>query len=243
VGGKHTGKKNVEKEKKMKKRIALVGLSIVLVFSLAIGGTLMLFTAESNTATNVVTTGTASIMLQEYDATAGDYVDVAADTVFNLDGKAIAGDPIVKRPKVENTGDTAVYLYVEVEFVMPDGLTALEKAAVAANSEISFAHTGEWFGVEPTVTGDRVVGGFFYTDPQGKKLQKLDSGTESSDVFSSVTFKKLDLPSRFSVDGADIKIKVKAYGLQANGFEIASELRKDWQDAFEAEFGTLNYFK
>jgi predicted ribosomally synthesized peptide with SipW-like signal peptide len=101
----------------MKKRIALVALSAVLVFSLTIGGTLMLFTAQSEKATNVVTVGDLGIDLYEN----GTKVD-AAYTGLEFDNAA-PGVDLDKRPTVKHTGGVDAYVRVKatLHVYAPDG--------------------------------------------------------------------------------------------------------------------------
>jgi predicted ribosomally synthesized peptide with SipW-like signal peptide len=228
----------------MKKRIALVALSIVLVFSLAIGGTLMLFTAESKVATNVVTTGTADILLKEWDVIEGKYVDVTEDKTFTLKGDTygtlVDGDNIVKRPQVENTGDADVYLYVEVSILAPNGWSSDKIAAAFADSNITFNYTDDWHGITPVPTETGIKGGFFYVTERAGYLRALESGKTSSDVFESLTG-AIDLPAE--LEGQDISIAVKAYGLQANNNDSLAKADKlsEWQTAFKNSFADLSY--
>jgi hypothetical protein len=125
----------------MKKRIALVALSVVLVFSLAIGGTLMFFSAPSEKAINVVSIGNGvEIELWEYtpagldtngfetDVFGGDtYAFVDNDTFTGINFNTLldsgdyftAGSELEKRPLVKNTGKLDVYVFAEFVVAVP----------------------------------------------------------------------------------------------------------------------------
>jgi predicted ribosomally synthesized peptide with SipW-like signal peptide len=148
----------------MKKRIALVALSAVLVFSLVIGGTLMLFTAQSETATNVVTLGDIKVALQEHDGS-GDYqtIGAAVETDNQLPNgwydngvfkglqfkNAIPGNSYTKNVRVTNTGDNPFYaaVYGRITFKNTEGnkldwevITQLIDETLE-NAEIGFSST------------------------------------------------------------------------------------------------------
>jgi predicted ribosomally synthesized peptide with SipW-like signal peptide len=113
-----------------KKGVTLV-LAIILVVALAVTGTLMLFTAQSETATNVFTVGSIKALLQEYDGTDNatyqtigktyeegkqslEYGDYNTNGVFKgikVDN-AMPGDTYTKRPRVKNGGPNPFYTAV-----------------------------------------------------------------------------------------------------------------------------------
>jgi hypothetical protein len=138
----------------MKKKLILGIVAATLALSLAVGGTLMLFTDTSGPATNVVTLGNVGIALQEYIgkngnddvyATIGDALpgegtytkDDSIDTLstkddkfsgINFGGAVVPGDTLYKRPRVVNTGANDAYVKVEGELTIEipnDNLTAL----------------------------------------------------------------------------------------------------------------------
>jgi predicted ribosomally synthesized peptide with SipW-like signal peptide len=72
---KKTEVETMKTTKTLKTKLVLGILAAALSLSLAIGGTLMLFTAESEVATNVVTLGNAKIALQEATSSDQNYYD------------------------------------------------------------------------------------------------------------------------------------------------------------------------
>jgi predicted ribosomally synthesized peptide with SipW-like signal peptide len=140
--------------KTLKTKLVLGILAAAVSLSLAMGGTLMLFTAQSEEATNVVTLGNAAISLQESD-----------DPLFDEEGDAITptytaanngnllefdnvqpGDTLYKRPQVTNTGSVPVFVYVEGILTVLDadngevdlsGVTISEEGDISGGSEVA----------------------------------------------------------------------------------------------------------
>jgi hypothetical protein len=119
--------------KTLKTKLVLGILAAAASLTLAVGGTLMLFTARSDTATNVVTLGNAKIALQEATTTTEDYYDGTTDengnknvsplgdyttvdddfTGITFKNNAVPGDAFAKAPRVWNNGSVPVYVKVE----------------------------------------------------------------------------------------------------------------------------------
>jgi predicted ribosomally synthesized peptide with SipW-like signal peptide len=134
----------------MKKKLILGLVASVLALTLAIGGTLMLFTAQSETATNVVTLGNAAIALQEKNDD-NQFQTIVSDeesSVFFPGNKfedQQPGDDLDKEPRVVNTGSIPVYVKVtgEISFMrdaeklgwgdIADLITEAVDAAIAAD--------------------------------------------------------------------------------------------------------------
>jgi predicted ribosomally synthesized peptide with SipW-like signal peptide len=127
-------------EKTMKKKLILGILAAALSLTLAISGTLMLFTAESKEATNVVTLGNLEIALQEKGGTPGETTESTGDnpkTVGNTyDGKIFNGiqfgvvqpnQKITKAPRVVHTGGVDAYLRVRAEVKVFESFDSTEE--------------------------------------------------------------------------------------------------------------------
>jgi predicted ribosomally synthesized peptide with SipW-like signal peptide len=246
----------------MKKRIALIALSAVLVFSLTIGGTLMLFTAQSEKATNVVTMGKASIELWEKFGKAEldsdgeitnfdtiSYEKVGPNSVYDL-SNIKPGDTIIKAPKVKNTGSTGVYLYVEVK-VTAEGNWSTDDLKELALTEFTHSDEKDWWGINiiPQSDGKSFVGGFFYWDrPVGDSdgpLGILAPNNETPNVFDTL---ELDLGLE-PPNNAKLQMEVKAYALQADNNPITDAdgnlvtTISVWKSTFKSAFPTeLSYF-
>jgi hypothetical protein len=110
----------------MKKKLILGLVASTLALTLAVGGTLMLFTAQSETATNVVTLGNAAIELREVNYNADDYdpenkewtkVDPNGEFPGNTFTDSYPGQKLTKEPLVVNTGTVPVFVKVDGKIV------------------------------------------------------------------------------------------------------------------------------
>lgn len=92
----------------MKNKLFLAITSIALATALVIGGTLMLFTAQTNIAQNVVTMGNnISAVLREHDKNGDtDLVEINYTDVEPT-------QTLIKQPFVKNTGDKNIYVKME----------------------------------------------------------------------------------------------------------------------------------
>jgi hypothetical protein len=133
----------------MKKKLILGLVASTLALTLAVGGTLMLFTAQSETATNVVTLGNVAIKMQERKNDSGadsDWTDITKTNTGLTYDAASPGDVLGKQPRVVNTGDIPVYVKVAAEIVFKgDDGTELDWDAKTAiiNSAVEYADLGE----------------------------------------------------------------------------------------------------
>jgi predicted ribosomally synthesized peptide with SipW-like signal peptide len=109
-------------------KIVLGIIAAALALSLAIGGTLMLFTANTETATNVVTLGKARIQIGEKNNNDSDYTYIDASHRFppifgsssGFTGNAVPKDTLNKSVKILNTGNVPVYVAVVAKLRVPD---------------------------------------------------------------------------------------------------------------------------
>ncbi|MDR0861650.1 MAG: M73 family metallopeptidase [Oscillospiraceae bacterium] len=124
----------------MKKKLVLGIIAAVLALSLAIGGTLMVFTAQTHVAQNVVTLGNAWIELREvYYTLDGDLTD----DLIEEDGWGLIfedvqpGDSLIKEPYIKNVGSIPVYVAAKlvVSNNNVDGPTVEEWVGSDANSQ------------------------------------------------------------------------------------------------------------
>jgi hypothetical protein len=207
--------------KTLKTKLVLGILAAAASLTLVVGGTLMLFTAESGTATNVVTLGKAKIQIEESQG--GDYNLVVGELDFG--DKVLPGDSITKRPRVANTGDTDVYLYVDGllkitnSYGDPIDLTNDANAnfreyALAILNEMKAEDLGaDWKGASTTVTKEGISGRYYYVNEEDtSSLKILQKDDETSDIFTTV-----DIPTSIKSDlsGYTIKLDLKAYAVQA----------------------------
>jgi predicted ribosomally synthesized peptide with SipW-like signal peptide len=167
----------------MKKKLGLIITATVLALSLAIGGTLMLFTDTSAVATNTVTLGDLGIDLQE-----GYTVEDSETEVEYVDWKSIVDDPegftgqdfdsvniikdgkieIDKNAKVVHTGGVDAYLRVIATITLKkDGseVTDTDSDAFKLVSALLAKNTNKDFYFQPDNTTESDLSGiFYYTD-------------------------------------------------------------------------------
>jgi predicted ribosomally synthesized peptide with SipW-like signal peptide len=94
----------------MKSKILLIAISAALVITLAVGGTLMLFTSKSETATNVVTLGDMTVIFKE-GAGAITYAD--GDWTYP---KSTEGIELIELGKTRESGKSDPDKYSNYEF-------------------------------------------------------------------------------------------------------------------------------
>jgi predicted ribosomally synthesized peptide with SipW-like signal peptide len=206
----------------MKTKLVLGILAAALSLSLAIGGTLMLFTAQSDEATNVVTLGTADIELWENDG-----VDDTQDGITVID--AVPNTDIPKKPFVKNVGTVPVYVYVEGVLTVTDGtdavdLTADSLAAEQVQSILDTVGAGDlgvnWRGAATDLTyaADGIITGTYYL-ANDSGLVSLDAEETTNYIFEQVS-----IPSTVgnALSGYTITLELKAYAVQSENSNITT---------------------
>jgi predicted ribosomally synthesized peptide with SipW-like signal peptide len=216
-----------------KKKTGLLVLAVALVAVLAVAGTLMLFTAQSETATNTVTIGSAEIQLWESDG--GDYQLTDSSNPWNFGNDAIPGDTITKKPVIKNVGDMPVYVYVALElsaydtdnnlidFTDPDNIDKYFDGSQSDAQAVfaSFLGTGlavnqtNWHGRSDfTFNNGKVQGGFYYIEAGvTDSLGKLPVNAFTPDVFTQVTV-PTELTGAFS--GVRFELDLTGYAVQSD---------------------------
>jgi predicted ribosomally synthesized peptide with SipW-like signal peptide len=215
--------------KTFRTKLVLGILAAVMTLALTIGGTLMLFTAQSETATNVVTLGNAAIQLEETgDPEGDDYEVVGVDDFTGIDfgDEIVPGATLDKRPRVTNTGSVPVYVYVDgvlsvtkegEEGVSYETLTGDVKTQI--DSILATVGAGDlgngWYATttSPDDYGN-LVGTYYLGD--GTELTALASGASTSDIFRTVS-----IPTSVTnvLEGYTITLTLKAYAVQSGGID------------------------
>jgi predicted ribosomally synthesized peptide with SipW-like signal peptide len=236
-------------------RLILAILAAAFSLTLIAAGTLMLFTAQSEDATNVVTLGDASIELQEKTAGAGipaDYEDFPRTedgytTVGGFDHEGehydfggidfgsgiLPGGKVYKVPRVVNTGDVDVYVYVEGRFTAEDPTTgdlvdfSGDSPAVGQLKNIISSLTPGglglgWYGDTIEYTTNGAVGTFYYANSEGTPTPLVGTGGANATVaiFDGITIPK-DIGNTLSK--YKISLKLTAYAVQAENALAAGE--------------------
>ncbi|MDR3311468.1 MAG: M73 family metallopeptidase [Oscillospiraceae bacterium] len=241
----------------MKKKLILGITAASLVLTLAVAGTLMLFSDVSNTANNTVTLGKVKIELQEIKLGETTYTTID-DTFKGVDfpDNIVPGDTLQKHAKVKNTGNVPVYVAVKAELsiTVPTGedaidLTTYFKAgtknsdALAQILEDLLPLKGEWYGASDyTITKDAIIGTFYYVSQDQSSLAVLaKDGALTADIFptNGITLpKEFTAASEFdnSFEGYGLSLKLTAYAVQSDNNAPETQNEAGWAAVFSSVF-------
>lgn len=106
----------------MKKKVALTAAAVALVGTLAVGGTLAWFT-DTETATNVVTTGNVDIAWFEGNGTEGSEKKITTGNPgmqFGNGTPVTPGQNLDKEARIKNEGKNAAYIRAKIVFLDKD---------------------------------------------------------------------------------------------------------------------------
>lgn len=122
----------------MKKKLGLITATVALGALLAVGGTLAWFT-DTETATNVVTTGNVNISILEND-------EVKDDSGITFPGNKVPGASLDKVVTVANTGANPAYVRVtlDVTGTNSDGSVLTDDQIALIKAAIKFPETSTW---------------------------------------------------------------------------------------------------
>lgn len=169
----------------MRRKVALGAAAVALIGTLAVGGTLAWFT-DTETATNVVTTGNVDISILEKGDGQDEY-EVEDDAGLELAGPYVPGAEIGKAVKIKNTGANSAYIRVLVEF---------ENLPGEEEPELNF-DTTDWIK----------EGSYYYYKTS------VEKDAETTDLFTTVTIPAAWDNS--ATDKSDINIKLTAEAIQS----------------------------
>ena len=203
----------------MKKRKIVIGAALVLIVALIAGVTLAAFSGEAH-VTNIITTGTISITLNDQMSVNGTAAKVVTDaqgnTTSTLTG-VMPGVSVDKVVSVQNDGTGDAWIRVKVATTiknaagnaLPDTITHNGRTESAV--QIAFNTTGEnakWFA-EVDASGNN-TGYYYYKLPvAGKTVGGAAAAT--SDLFDTVMLNAF-LPN--SYQGCTVNIAVSAQAVQ-----------------------------
>jgi|GEM_PF-3309526 len=191
----------------MKKKLVLSITAAVMALALAIGGTLMLFTSQTEKATNNVTLKGLGIILEEQNEE-GDWEKIDGDEFTGVEFGIEPGDNIDKWARIvaeDNSVDS--YLRVwreitwykdgeEVEYMkLDDEIEHMRVYAIVGTMlERAFAETGDWTFVsylnKVPNPGQYDWGYFYYTNADGT-LKELTAG-DAINLLEGIKFDDLD---------------------------------------------------
>lgn len=208
----------------MKKRTKLITAAVSLGALMTVGGTLAWFT-DSETATNVVTTGNVNVKITEALPTAEQQTEGGFTAVEN-EGKGITydgiepGTVIPKNPVIQYIGISDAYVRYKVEV-----------SGIPENN-VKFIKNGE------DVTGmiTNMAGDYIYSTETFKKGDFVTHGgsvNEAVPFFTEVEF----LGGNELVDLQDIAITIKADAIQADNLPDVDKDGEITKTDIEAAFG------
>jgi hypothetical protein len=235
-------------------------LALLLAIAAGCGGTLMLLTDETPTATNVMTAGDAEIGLHEVvnpepDNHLTEKSHTVTDTAITASLGAIKpGQTIVKMPAVTNNGTTDVYVAVELIFwTTGSAVDRNDTEALRSGffSGINFTETNSrWAKGIAGWTGTAPEGGYrtwheiyFYKNESNNSLTRLP-GTTNPEVqdISEPVFDKILIPETWDneIDNVGFNLAVKAYAIQAD-YVTPGNTTGAWQQFFAGKFTNIDY--
>lgn len=177
------------------KRKLLFLASAVICLSIAATGTLAYFTGEYR-QTNVITTGSVDIALQEWG-------DEEKTEPFVDPSGVMPGTDVTKIPEVVNTGSSAAWIRVKVE----------KKILIGGKEEAPAKEVEELIGLDINTKDWTYQDGYYYYKSE------LEPKASTTPVFTKVSISK-DMDNAFK--NAQIKVDVAAEAVQvANNGESA----------------------
>lgn len=206
----------------MKKKIALMATSLVLVAALAVGGTLAYLTATDHVV-NTFTVGNVAIKLDEAKVNPDGTPVANTDRVKANSYKLMPGHNYKKDPMVTVlSGSEASYVKMTVTFTKANELDAIFSSSGGANMTSIFNgyDSANWIdkGNTKDTTANTRTYEFWY---------KETVAAPTGDVALEALFDSITVPGNItnaqlaSIEG--MTITVNAYAIQADGFETAAD--------------------
>lgn len=232
----------------MKKRTVALVLAIVLVFAVAVGGTVAYLTSTANVK-NTFTVGSVNIKLDEAKVTPDGKAVTPAERVTANDYKLMPGHEYTKDPTVTVLkGSEESYVRMKVTFNNAAAIIAMctdpEYADEVTGVENAFplirmvnfveANAAKWDGIIPdnTVETEEMLGNskYFVMDKEADTLTyyfyyKETVSAPNADNALAVLFDSIKVPEWVTADQLkalnDFQINVVAEAIQADGFATA----------------------
>ena len=184
----------------MKKKLMLSAAAVAMVGTLAVGGTLAWFT-DTETSTNVVTTGHVDVMIKESLPTEGQQTAGGYTADVNADGEGIAysgiepGTVIDKNPAIVYEGSADAYVRYKVEVTAKQG-----------DDELALSDGLQFFKKGKEVT-DLFINDYVYS------TRVFEEGETVAELFDQVKFSPT-LGNELA--DAEITINIVADAIQAD---------------------------
>ncbi len=206
---------------KKKKIIGILTITFVLVGSVFIGGTLAFLVKQTNREANGFTFGNADIELTEEQW----------QKLTDEERTVYPGKRVTKDPKVTNTGETDIYVYLEVKIPRADvrtvsaGVDGAEKIDdPQVRNLFSYTPAGDWIEIENTTDDEwnTIIYGY-------DKI--LKPGEETTALFDSVEY--LNIVEGELKKDTRLNMPINAYAIQTGYLnESGSTNIEKMKDAF-----------
>ncbi len=206
---------------KNKKIIGITTITAVLLFSVFLGATFAFLVKQTNSEANGFTFGDADIKLTETEW----------DKLADEDRIVYPGKKVTKDPKVENTGGTDLYVYLEVKVpranvrtVTTDAAGTEEIGEMKIQNLFSFTPKSDWIKIKET------------TDDQWNTLiygynKVLAPKGETGLLFDSVQY--INIVEGDLEKGTRLNMPINAYAIQTGYLnETGSSTAEKMEDAF-----------
>lgn len=193
------------------KRKLLFLASAVICLSIAATGTLAYFTGEYR-QTNVITTGSVDIALQEWG-------DEEKTEPFVDPSGVMPGTDVTKIPEVVNTGSSAAWIRVKVE----------KKILTGGKDEAPADEVEKLIGLNIDTTAWTYQDGYYYYKSE------LEPGASTAPVFTKVSISK-DMDNTFK--NAQIKVDVAAEAVQVANNGESAVTAAGWPTSAQSGAGT-----
>ena len=182
----------------MRRKVALTAAAVAMVGTLAVGGTLAWFT-DTETATNVVTTGNVDIAIHETDDPGKTFDDSTVITDEGLsygdEVKGVTpGEHMTKKVAIQNTGENSALIKVTIDVENSDVI------------DLVLAKNDKWLSDEEGV--------YYYSEV-------VAPTAFTADLLSALEI--APTVDNNSTDLADLEVKIMAYAIQSENLKVGED--------------------
>lgn len=196
-----------------KKTITILSISLVLSIAILIGITLAFLIKNTESRANIFTFGNAEI----------DLTEEKWDKLKPEDKVLYPNKEITKDPKVKNTGETPIYIYIEVQ--VPYVQVRTVEQEILSNPEVhklfSYTVNDGWEMIESSTNSEETIITEVYA--YTAKILKPDEITNT--LFDNVKY--LNILEGELKAGTQIDMLIKAYAIQSEYLNEQGETIKD----------------
>ena len=216
----------------MKKRTIALLMAVVMLFGATVGTTIAWLTSLSATVTNTMTVGDVEITLDETDVDLGGQPDASSTSrVIENDYKLYPGKTYIKDPVVHvDAASENCFVFVKIENGLVLNGVTIEAATGEVEGYETIAEQMEDNGWLPVEAGSNV---YYYAGDKADPTDGFVTGGEDLTVFENFAISK-NVNGETLATYEDKTITIKAYAIQAEGFEDAldawANAPTDWED-------------